>query len=98
MKLHNNFKDIFSFLILFLSLTGSTVAAPNEFVIEDIRIEGLQRLTAGTVFNYLPLEVGDTFTEQKSLEAVRALFKSGLFEDVRLEHSGGHHQGTSRDR
>lgn len=87
MKLQINFKEIFSFLILFLTVTGS-IAASNEFVIEDIRVEGLQRLTAGTIFNYLPLEVGNTFNEQNSLEAVRALFKTGLFEDVRLERDG----------
>jgi len=87
MKLQNNINKILCFLILFLTMTGG-IAATNEFVIEDIRVEGLQRLTAGTIFNYLPLEVGDTFNEQKSLEAVRALFKTGLFEDVRLERDG----------
>lgn len=89
MKLHNNFKNIFSLFILFITFTtGAAAADKDEFVIEDIRIEGLQRLTAGTIFNYLPLEVGDTFNEEKSLEAVRALFKTGLFEDVRLERDG----------
>ena len=87
MKLRNNIKNLISLILLFAVCAGAA-ADGGDFVIEDIRIEGLQRLTAGTIFNYLPLEVGDTFNEQKSLEAVRALFKTGLFEDVRLERDG----------
>jgi outer membrane protein insertion porin family len=62
--------------------------AAQEFVIEDIRVEGLERITPGTVFNYLPMRVGDTFDDSRSSEAVRALFKTGLFDDVRLERDG----------
>jgi outer membrane protein assembly complex, YaeT protein len=65
------------------------VLAVEKFVIEDIRVEGLQRITPGTVFNYLPMKVGDTFDDTRSAEAVRALFKTGFFEDVRLERDGG---------
>jgi outer membrane protein insertion porin family len=65
------------------------VMAADEFVIEDIRVEGLQRITPGTVFNYLPMKVGDKFDDTRSAEAVRALFKTGFFEDVRLERDGG---------
>lgn len=73
--------------LLWLSLLSSQVIA-QEFVIEDIRVEGLQRLTAGTIFNYLPLEVGDTYSDQASLDAVSSLFRTGFFEDVRLERDG----------
>lgn len=73
-------------LFLFLVLPGSVLA--QGFVIDDIRVEGLQRLTPGTIFNYLPVEVGDTFTDQISLEAVRSLFKTGFFDDVKLERDG----------
>ena len=66
----------------------SALVVADEFVIEDIRVEGLQRLTPGTVFNYLPLEVGDTFTPGSSAEAVSALFKTGFFDDVQLERDG----------
>jgi len=69
--------------------TQSNVYAVQEFVIEDIRVEGLQRITPGTVFNYLPMKVGDTFDDARSSEAVRALFKTGFFKDVRLERDGG---------
>ncbi|MCG8378252.1 MAG: outer membrane protein assembly factor BamA [Proteobacteria bacterium] len=62
--------------------------AAQEFVIEDIRVEGLERITPGTVFNYLPMQVGDTFDDSRSSEAVRALFKTGFFDDVRLERDG----------
>ncbi len=58
----------------------------EPFVVKDIRVEGLQRISAGTVFNYLPVKVGDTLTEKKSQDAVRALFKTGFFRDVNLEH------------
>jgi outer membrane protein insertion porin family len=74
-------------LILSLSMVVLTQAA-QEFVIEDIRVEGLERVTPGTVFNYLPMKVGDTFDDSRSSEAVRALFKTGFFDDVRLERDG----------
>ncbi len=59
--------------------------AMEPFVVKDIRVDGLQRIAAGTVFNYLPVKLGDTLTEQRSQEAVRALFKTGFFRDVRLD-------------
>ena len=60
----------------------------EPFVVKDIRVEGLQRIAAGTVFNYLPLKVGDKFTEKSSQEAIRALYKTGFFKDVRVERQG----------
>ena len=64
------------------------VAAADAFVVNDIRLEGLQRITAGTVFNYLPIKVGDTVDGTRTAGAVRALFKTGFFRDVRLERDG----------
>jgi outer membrane protein insertion porin family len=75
--------------IFLLLLIPFAVQAVDEFTIEDIRVEGLQRITPGTVFNYLPMKVGDTFDDTRSAEAVRALFKTGFFDDVRLERDGG---------
>ncbi|MCR4300160.1 MAG: outer membrane protein assembly factor BamA [Sulfuricaulis sp.] len=66
----------------------SVSQAMEPFAIRDIRVEGLQRISAGTVFNYLPVKVGDTLTEKKSQDAVRALFKTGFFRDVQLEREG----------
>ncbi len=59
------------------------------YTIEDIRVEGLQRIEAGTVFNYLPLNVGENLDESRAAEAVRALFKTGFFADVSLQREGG---------
>ena len=61
-------------------------AAP--FVVQDVRIEGLQRVEAGTVFAYLPIKKGDTFTDDKGSEAIRALFATGFFNDVRIATEG----------
>lgn len=57
----------------------------DPFVVKDIRVEGLQRTEAGTVFNYLPVKVGDVFDETRASEAIRALFETGFFRDVRVE-------------
>ncbi len=62
--------------------------AIDPFVIKDIRVEGLQRTEAGTVFSYLPMRVGDTLTDDKASEAIRALFATGFFRDVTLEVDG----------
>jgi outer membrane protein insertion porin family len=69
-------------------LFSPIIRAVEPFVVEDIRIEGLQRISAGTVFNYLPVKAGDTFDGKQSAEAIKALFKTGFFKDVRLEQSG----------
>ncbi|MBV8033398.1 MAG: outer membrane protein assembly factor BamA [Betaproteobacteria bacterium] len=55
------------------------------FTVRDIRVEGLQRTEPGTVFSYLPVKVGETMNEEKAQAALRALFATGFFQDVRLE-------------
>ena len=74
-------------LALFISLLLLSIAAfaMEPFVIKDIKIEGLQRTEPGTVFNYLPVQVGDTMTEDKSAEAIKSLYRTGFFKDVRIE-------------
>jgi outer membrane protein insertion porin family len=57
----------------------------REFVVKDIRVEGLQRTEPGTVFSYLPVKVGERMTTEKAQQALRALFATGFFRDVRLE-------------
>ena len=65
-----------------------TSAAADAFTVRDIRLEGLQRITAGTVFNYLPIKVGDTLDDTRTAEIVRTLFRTGFFRDVRIERDG----------
>ena len=73
----------------FLAALFNTAAYGFEpFVIKDIRLEGLQRISAGTVFNYLPVKVGDQIDDTLSSQAIRALYKTGFFKDVRLEQEG----------
>ena len=62
--------------------------AIETFQIKDIRVEGLQRISAGTVFNYLPIKVGEHIDDVSSTKVIRALFKTGFFKDVRLERDG----------
>ena len=64
-------------------------AAFDPFVVEEIRLDGLQRIAVGTVFNYLPIEVGDRVDDALTSEAVRALFGTGFFRDVQLDREGG---------
>lgn len=74
---------------LLVALMASVFALPafafEPFAIKDIRIEGIQRTEAGTVFSYLPVKVGDTLTEEKASQAIKALFATGFFKDVRVE-------------
>ena len=64
-------------------------AAPDSsFVVGDIRIEGLQRISEGTVFNYLPVNIGDHLDQQRIGEAMRALYATGFFRDVELRRDG----------
>lgn len=71
---------------LILGLTVSLCASGfDSFVIRDIRVEGLERIALGTVLNYLPVSVGETFDPSRSAATVRALFKTGFFNDIRLD-------------
>ena len=64
------------------------VMAAESFVVKDIRVEGLQRISAGTVFNYLPLKVGEEFDDAASADTIRSLFQTGFFKDIQLERDG----------
>ncbi|MBK8526651.1 MAG: outer membrane protein assembly factor BamA [Rubrivivax sp.] len=72
---------------------AALVAAPSAqavtpFVLKDIRVEGLQRTDPGTVFAALPFRIGDTYNDDKGAIALRSLFATGLFKDVRVEIEG----------
>jgi outer membrane protein insertion porin family len=75
-------------------LTIATIVAFNAeafdpFVVKDVRIEGIQRTEAGTIFSYLPVKVGDTMTDDKAAQAIRSLYATGFFKDVSLEVDNG---------
>jgi len=74
---------------LLASLFAIPALAFEPFAVKDIRIEGIQRTEAGTVFSYLPVKVGDTLTPEKSAQSIKALFATGFFKDVRIEAEGG---------
>jgi outer membrane protein insertion porin family len=74
--------------LLVLGLYAASVQAMEPFLIKDIRVEGIQRTEAGTVFNYLPVKVGETIDDQRAAQAIKALYATGFFKDVRLEQEG----------
>nr|WP_255534290.1 outer membrane protein assembly factor BamA [Polynucleobacter sp. AP-Feld-500C-C5] len=74
-------------LIVAIGFSLNAVAA-DSFVVKDIRVEGLQRVEPGTVFSYLSVQVGETFTEEKGAEAIKALYSTGFFRDVQIQAQG----------
>jgi len=93
MKLHSAYFPLLNFprrlvAVAVLALSSGSVLAFQPFVVKDIRVEGAQRTEAGTVFNYLPVRVGETFNEDKSTAAIKALYATGFFKDVQIEIQG----------
>jgi len=72
-----------------LAFCSGHALAVAPFVVKDIRVEGIQRTEAGTVFSYLPVRVGETFDDDKGTAAIKALYATGFFKDVRLEEEKG---------
>jgi len=70
------------------ALQSGVAWAVDPFVLKDIRVEGLQRTDPGTVFASLPFRIGDTYNDDKGAAALRALFATGLFKDVRINIDG----------
>ncbi len=81
-----------AFLLRLFAACALSAALPafaiSPFVIKDIRVEGVQRTEAGTVFTYLPVKVGDSVDDDKAAAAVKALYATGFYSDVRLESDG----------
>jgi len=75
-------------VIAVASLSFPIAGLAEEFVVRDMRVEGLQRISEGTVFNYLPINVGDTVDEIRIQEAVRALYTQALFDDIEMRRDG----------
>ncbi|MBU3554199.1 outer membrane protein assembly factor BamA [Polynucleobacter sp. UB-Piko-W3] len=75
-------------LLVITAALSLNIHAAESFVVKDIRIEGLQRVEPGTVFSYLSVQVGDTFTEEKGGDAIKALYSTGFFRDVQIQAQG----------
>ncbi len=76
-------------ILLVLALMCSQAVVAENMVVQDIRVEGLQRISPGTVFNYLPLRLGQEIGPEDTPEIIRALYKTGFFKDIRLEREDG---------
>ncbi len=70
------------------TVVAQTTTVPADFTVGDIHIEGLQRVSEGTVYNYLPVNIGDHLTASRAREAVKALYATGFFRDVQLRREG----------
>ena len=89
MKLMNNnliFKSIILVCLSFVFMVDQSRA--ETFKISDMRVEGLRRISEGTVFNYLPINVGDTVDEIRIQEAIRSLYSEALFDDISMKREG----------
>ena len=73
-------------VLVFALFINSSFAA-DSFVVKDIKVTGLERISIGTVFNYLPIKVGDKVTKEDVSNSIRSLFKTGFFQDVKISVS-----------
>lgn len=79
---------LLSRLLLSSLLACQLAHGAEEFIVKDIQVKGLQRISLGTVFNYLPVNVGEKFSLDNAAPAIRALFKTGFFKDIQLDRDG----------
>ncbi|MCK4705780.1 MAG: hypothetical protein KAT90_09885, partial [Gammaproteobacteria bacterium] len=75
-------------LLAHLLLVSGFSWAAESFIISDIRIQGLERLTDGTLLNYLPVQVGDPMDSKQIVFSIKELYKTGFFADVQLSRDG----------
>ena len=75
--------------LMLLALCAAPLQAQQDsFVVRDMRVEGLQRISEGTVFNYLPINIGDTIDAVRVQEAIRSLYDQSLFDDIEMRRDG----------
>ena len=84
----NRFRRCLFSLVVAAGAFASPAWAVDPFTVRDIRVEGLQRVEAGTIFASLPIRVGDSYDDEKGTAAIQSLFALGLFKDVRIEVNG----------
>jgi outer membrane protein insertion porin family len=75
-------------LVCLLLVAPGMAVAQSSFVVRDMRVEGLQRISEGTVFNYLPINIGDTIDGVRIQEAIRALYSQALFDNIEMRRDG----------
>jgi outer membrane protein insertion porin family len=85
-----SFRQWLAFVVL--AGTGCTALAQSRsdgaWVVDDFRVEGNQSIQDGTVFTYLPINVGDTIDAQRVREAIRALYETEFFQDIEFRRDG----------
>ncbi|MBM2853664.1 MAG: hypothetical protein HW417_592 [Steroidobacteraceae bacterium] len=81
-------RRLISGILLAYAPAALAQGAGAEFVVGDIRVEGLQRISEGTVYNYMPVNIGDRLDQRRQQEAIRALFATGFFRDIELRRDG----------
>jgi outer membrane protein insertion porin family len=85
-------------LMLGCLLWANTALATEPFIISDIRVDGLQRISEGTVYNYLPLDAGDELNGATTRSAIRELYRTGFFQDIAFGREGNILVITVRER
>ena len=83
-----NKTTIFYASLIALLMWSVQALAVEEFEVTDIQVTGTQRISAGTIFNYLPIKVGDYVDDDEINEAIKALFDTGFFQDIELNRDG----------
>jgi outer membrane protein insertion porin family len=88
MKINNNLISNATLALALAACFSSPAFAVEPFKVKDIRVEGLQRVEAGTVFATLPFQIGDTYDDEKATLSIRNLIALGLFKDVKITNNG----------
>ena len=81
-------KRLRPWLLLACVLGAGMAQAFEPWTVRDFRVEGAQRISEGTIYNYLPINIGDTLTDQRIQEAIRAIYSTGFFRDVEFRRDG----------
>lgn len=81
-------RPLLNLLLCVLLAWSAVVAAFEEFAVADIEVDGLQRISEGTIFNYLPVEIGDRIDASKTRQIITALYRTGFFKDIVLLRDG----------
>ncbi|MEO1419520.1 MAG: outer membrane protein assembly factor BamA, partial [Pseudomonadota bacterium] len=87
LMIHRSFRRSVRIALLVLMVWSATALA-EPFEVRNMRVDGLQRISDGTVFNYLPINIGDVVDEVRIREAIRALYSQELFDSIEMRREG----------